>query len=245
MFSLCASPCLAVVNYQDPVLWAVMIGWVLSVVLHELAHGVVAHLGGDHTIRDRGGLTLNPLQYVDPVNSLLLPALFMFMGGVPLPGGATYVRRDLLRGPSWATAMSLAGPAVNFAIFGLIVLVLHPHLGFVHPPQDGSNWTNGQQFLATLATLEFLTGMFNLLPLPPLDGFNAISTILPADLQAKLRTPQAAAIGMGIVFLLLWKVPHVFQPVYRTEFRLLAGAGLPQELREGMRTAYNDVMFGG
>jgi hypothetical protein len=40
-------------------------------------------------------------------------------------------------------------------------------------------------------------------------------------------------------------VPHVFQPVYRTEFRLLAGAGLPQELREGMRTAYNDVMFGG
>src|SRR5688572_8645459 len=83
-------------DFKNPLFWAVFIAWVLSVVLHEFAHGIVAHIGGDYTIRERGGLTLNPLQYVDPVNSLLLPMVFLLMGGVPLPGGVTYVRDDLL-----------------------------------------------------------------------------------------------------------------------------------------------------
>src|SRR3954466_7301628 len=99
-------------DFQSPLFWAVFIGWVLSVVLHEFAHGFVAYLGGDYTIRERGGLTLNPLQYVDPVMSLLLPARLLLMGGVPLPGGVTYIRRDLLRGRAWQAAVSLAGPAM-------------------------------------------------------------------------------------------------------------------------------------
>ena len=78
---------LATIDFQSTLTWAVFIAWIMSVVLHELAHGIVAYLGGDYTIRERGGLTLNPIQYIDPVMSLLLPAVFLLMGGIPLPGG--------------------------------------------------------------------------------------------------------------------------------------------------------------
>src|SRR5687768_11485576 len=78
---------LAAVNWESPLFWAVMVGWIMSVILHEFAHGVVAYLGGDYTIRERGGLSLNPLVYIDPVGSLLLPAVFLLLGGIPLPGG--------------------------------------------------------------------------------------------------------------------------------------------------------------
>src|SRR5678816_1886117 len=90
--------------YSNPLFWAVFVGWVLSVVLHEFAHGLVAYLGGDYTIRERGGLTLNPLQYVDPVNSIILPLVFLLLGGIPLPGGVTYIRKDLLRSRGWDAA---------------------------------------------------------------------------------------------------------------------------------------------
>ncbi len=108
---------LATVDLKSPLLWALLIGWILSVVLHEFAHGIVAYWGGDYTIRERGGLTLNPLQYIDPVMSIALPALFLLMGGIPLPGGATYIRNDLLRSRLWQSAVSLAGPAMNLLIF--------------------------------------------------------------------------------------------------------------------------------
>ena len=68
---------LAAVDFQSPLTWAILIGWIMSVVLHEFAHGLVAYLGGDYTIKERGGLTLNPIQYIDPVISLLAA------GGLP------------------------------------------------------------------------------------------------------------------------------------------------------------------
>src|SRR5688572_10972657 len=119
------------VDIQNPIVWAILIGWIMSVVLHEFAHGFVAHLGGDYTIKERGGLTLNPIQYVDPVMSLLLPALFLMMGGIPLPGGVTYIRRDLLRNKYWETAVALAGPAANFILFLLLSLPFHPSIGWI------------------------------------------------------------------------------------------------------------------
>src|SRR6478609_3815911 len=112
----------AAVDFRSPLFWAVFIGWVLSVVLHEFAHGLVAYLGGDYTIRERGGLTLNPLQYVDPVMSIILPLIFLVMGGVPLPGGVTYVRRELLRSRVWMSAVAAAGPAMNFLLFLCLAL---------------------------------------------------------------------------------------------------------------------------
>ena len=87
---------LAVVDFSNNLLWAVFIAWIMSVVLHELGHGIVGYLAGDYTIRERGGLTLNPIQYIDPIFSLLIPAIIFLVGGVPLPGGVTYVRMDLI-----------------------------------------------------------------------------------------------------------------------------------------------------
>src|SRR5881394_1631143 len=101
-------------DMSNTLFWAVFIGWILSVVVHEFAHGLVAYLGGDYTIRERGGLTLNPFQYVDPLFSIIMPAIFLMMGGIPLPGGVTYIRRDLLRSNGWNSAVSLAGPVMNF-----------------------------------------------------------------------------------------------------------------------------------
>src|SRR6476469_3345374 len=139
---------LAVANFSSPLFWAVFIGWILSVTLHELGHGVVGWLGGDYTIRERGGLTLNPLQYVDPVMSIILPAVFLLMGGIPLPGGSTFVRRDLLRGRGWDTAVSLAGPAMNLILFGLLAIPLLPSVGWIDASIDYTEWTTAQKFVA-------------------------------------------------------------------------------------------------
>src|SRR4051812_46444423 len=120
---------LAAADLNRPITWALVIGWIMSVVLHEFAHGLVGYLGGDYTIKERGGLTLNPLQYVDPVNSILLPIVFLLMGGIPLPGGVTYIRRDLLRSRLWDSGVALAGPAMNIILFVLLVMPFHPKVG--------------------------------------------------------------------------------------------------------------------
>src|SRR5258708_22106540 len=83
---------------------AVLVGWIISVILHEFAHGVVAYWGGDYTIRERGGVTLNPLQYIDSLFSLIIPLVVLVLGGIPLPGGGTYIQPGLLRSPFWDTA---------------------------------------------------------------------------------------------------------------------------------------------
>src|SRR3954454_25252601 len=176
----------AAADFESPLFWAVFIGWVLSVVLHEFAHGLVAYLGGDYTIRERGGLTLNPLQYVDPVMSIVLPLLFLAMGGIPLPGGATYVRTDLLRSRLWMSAMSAAGPLMKFLLFVGLALSLNPRLGGVNPLTPVVGWTRPQKLVGSLASLELLAVLLTLVPVPPLDGFQIIAPYLARDTREKL-----------------------------------------------------------
>jgi Zn-dependent protease len=135
---------LAAVDWHNPLLWAAFVLWIMSVVLHEFAHGIVAYWGGDYTIKERGGLTLNPLQYVNPVTSILMPALFLLMGGVPLPGGATYIRRDLLRSRAWEAAVAAAGPLTNLLIGLACAVPLHPAVGWVDPHAGPEGWTGLQ-----------------------------------------------------------------------------------------------------
>src|SRR5881394_1341331 len=101
----------------------VTILWIFSVCLHEFGHAIVAYHGGDTSVREKGYLTFNPLKYTHPVYSLLMPVLFMMLGGIGLPGGAVYIERDRLRSREWETAVSLAGPAMNV----LWVLALCEH----------------------------------------------------------------------------------------------------------------------
>lgn len=202
-------------DLHNPLLWAILIGWIMSVVLHEFAHGLAAHLGGDYTIRERGGLTLNPLQYVDPLMSIILPIVFLMMGGIPLPGGSTYIRRDLLRSAFWHTAVSLAGPAMNLLIFLILALLLRPAFGWVDYAVPTDHWTVAQQFVAAMAYLQLYSVILNLVPVPPLDGFQAVAHFLPPRVQGKLRTPPwNRALFYGFM-LMLWQVPQVSMAIYR------------------------------
>jgi Zn-dependent protease len=222
---ICGMLLLGAVDFESPLLWAVLIGWIMTVVLHEFAHGIVAHWGGDYTIRERGGLTLNPLQYVDPVMSLLLPAVFLLMGGIPLPGGSTFVRRDLLRSRAWDTAVSLAGPAMNLILFFVCALPLHPRIGWADHTVPVGQWTNGQTFLAAMAVLQLIAVMMNLVPVPPLDGFQAISPYMDDESRHKLSTPPVSTILFVGYFLVLWRVPGVFGAMLEVVSRVLIATG--------------------
>ncbi len=198
------SPVLAAtVDFSNPLIWAILIGWILTVVLHEFAHGIVAYWGGDYTIRERGGLTLNPLQYVDPVMSIILPAVFLLMGGIPLPGGVTYVRRDLIRNRFWQVATSAAGPAMNFILFLLLVLPLHPRFGWIEPFSRPGEWSNFQVFCGAMAVLQLFAVILNLIPVPPLDGFQMIAPFLPEQTRTKLMTPPTSTVLFVMLFLFL------------------------------------------
>ncbi|HVO69994.1 MAG TPA: Clp protease N-terminal domain-containing protein, partial [Aggregatilineaceae bacterium] len=94
----------------------VLVGWVFSVTLHEFCHALVAYLGGDYTVKDKGYLSFNPLKYAHPMLSIGLPLLFLALGGIGLPGGAVYIDRHRLKNKWWSAAVSAAGPAANLLL---------------------------------------------------------------------------------------------------------------------------------
>jgi len=204
---------LAAIDFSQPALWAVIIGWVMSVTLHEFAHGVVGYWGGDYTIRERGGLTLNPLQYVDPLMSIILPIVFLLMGGLPLPGGATFVRRDLLKSRAWDSAVSAAGPLMNLILFALLAIPLLPGVGW-NLPNNTDDWTTVQKFVAAMCFLQLLSVILNLIPVPPLDGFGIIAPYLSTELRLKLSTPPVSSYLFFGYFLLLWIAPGFMKAIY-------------------------------
>jgi Zn-dependent protease len=173
--------------------------WVFSVCLHEFGHAWAAYRGGDYTVREKGYLTLNPLNYTHPVYSLLMPVVFMMMGGIGLPGGAVYIERRLLRSRGWDTWVSLAGPAMQLPI--IIVIASLFKLGWVQ--NDPASLASVS--LGFLLQLEISSLILNLLPVPPLDGFQAIAPWLPEDVREKMFAVSNQAIW--ILFLALWFIP--------------------------------------
>ena len=204
---------------------AVLVGWIISVILHEFAHGVVAYWGGDYTIRERGGLTLNPLQYIDPLFSIILPVIVLFLGGIPLPGGVTYIRRDLLRSRVWDTAVSLAGPAMNFILFIACALPLHPHFHWLNPKAGSEGWSDLQIFLGAMAFLQLIAVILNLIPVPPLDGFQAIAPYLPEDVRIRVTTPPLSNILFFAYFMIIWQAPGVWFAISLIFITLLRAMG--------------------
>src|SRR5215831_10351997 len=88
-------------------------GWIVSLALHEYAHALLAYRAGDHGVAARGYLTLNPLKYAHPILSIVLPLVFLLLGGFGLPGGAVWVDRHAARSKGVASMISLAGPLTN------------------------------------------------------------------------------------------------------------------------------------
>jgi len=234
---------LAIANFSNPLFWAVLIAWIMSVVLHEFAHGIVAYWGGDYTIRERGGLTLNPIQYVDPVFSILLPIVFLFMGGIPLPGASTYVRRDLLRSRGWDSAVSLAGPAMNFLLFLACAIPLHPKFGWLDP-SDPESWTNAQITLGATATLQIIAMLFNLFQVPPLDGFQAISPWMSQENRQKLSMPPTSVMLFVGLYVVLANFPILSWMLHNVADPLLGAMGFDWVGQDFFRAAYNHALFG-
>ncbi len=197
----------------------VLIGWVFSLCLHEFAHALVAYYGGDYTVKDKGYLTFNPLKYTHPVYSLLLPLLFLMMGGIGLPGGAVYIERWRLRSKTWETAVSLAGPFTN----ALLALILGLILQF-GPVSASGIWPA----LAFLGLLQVSAVVLNLIPLPPFDGFGAIEPYLPMDLR--MRLAQTQGFLALIILFLLWRIPVVGNAFWSVIFSLVRFAGIPLQL---------------
>jgi Zn-dependent protease len=185
------------VRDRDPLLIAgvvifVAAGWVASLSLHEFGHAMVAYRGGDHSVAHKGYLTLDVRKYTDPVLSIVLPLIFLIIGGIPLPGGAVWIDRGSLRSRGTSSWVSLAGPLSNLAVGAALALVV------ALVPMAGGLVIA----MSYLALLQIVTFILNILPIPGLDGWGAIEPYLPPrarELGAKVR-PWAPIILFGILW---------------------------------------------
>ena len=197
----------------------VLVGWVFSLCLHEFAHAFVAYQGGDYTVKDKGYLTFNPLKYTHPVYSLLLPLLFLMMGGIGLPGGAVYIEKWRLRGRAWETAVSLAGPSANAVLAVILGVALN-----ILPVSSTGIWPG----LAFLGLLQVTAVVLNLIPLPPFDGFGALEPYLPMNLR--MNVARLSGLLVWVVILVLWRVPFISGLFWSLIFFLAQVAGVPLQL---------------
>ena len=165
----------------------VMLGWVVALAVHEFGHAWTAWMAGDHTVEARGYLTFDPLRYADLATSVIFPVIVLAIGGIALPGGAVYLRPDLMRSPLWRAAASLAGPGGT-----LLVLMA---LGGALVAADGAGLAGPvPAAVALLALFQAMALVFNLLPVPGLDGYGVIRPFLPAAVQARLAPVERVAI---------------------------------------------------
>lgn len=207
----------------------VLIGWIFSLCLHEFAHALTAYHGGDYTVKEKGYLTFNPLKYTHPVYSLLLPMLFLIMGGIGLPGGAVYIETWRLRSRQWNSAVALAGPAANL----LVAIVIGLLFRFAPTSVDGI-WPG----LAFLGQVQIIAVVLNLIPIPPLDGYRALAPYLPDNIRES--ADRFAGIGMWLLILGMWYIPFL-GPLFWGATNLIAQAlGIPLLL---VYFGYSQFMF--
>jgi Zn-dependent protease len=205
-------------------IWAIPV--LFAITLHEVAHGWTARYFGDHTAQLLGRLSLNPLRHVDPLGTVMIPGTLLAFGFFPPFGWAKPmpVETSGLRNPRRISIMiALAGPAANILMAilwgGVLALVLQIRRG-----QTLDNWVllMAQAGIKVNAVL----AVFNLLPIPPLDGGRVLVGILPARLGAGLQKIAPAGmfivVGLSVLGLLGW----LFRPAYRAAGQLIHVLGI-------------------
>ena len=195
----------------------VVAGWIVSLCLHEFGHAFIAYRGGDTSVKAKGYLTLDPLRYVDPVTSIVIPVAILALGGIGFPGGAVYIQRQNLRGPLWRAGMSLAGPAMTGV--ALLICAAPFLLGFMETAQPAFRGA-----LALLCYIEATALLLNLLPIPGLDGFGVVEAFLPnAVLRAIAPLRQGATLLLiAVVFL----VPGAAAPLFNAAVTIINALGV-------------------
>jgi len=192
-----------------------------SVILHEISHGAVALAFGDDTAKRAGRLTLNPLAHVDPFGTVILPALLIF-AGVPAFGYAKPVPVDLrkLRNQrQQGLLVSLAGPATNIALAVAGALALRATFGDRLPFAHGLAY----DALLGIGVYNAYLAVFNLLPIPPLDGSAVVERLLPLRWWPQWLKFRQYSMGL-LLLLFLWGgryLNNVFDPAIRLWAHLL------------------------
>ena len=205
-----------------PEVLAAILAAVVAITLHEAAHGYAALAMGDTTARDQGRLSLNPWRHVDDMGTLIVPGLllivqvltigrveFLFGWAKPVPVDALAMRNPR-SGMAW---VALAGPAMNFALALLAGLSVHL-VSALNWPLSPDSAVVLYRFIWLFILSNLVLGLFNLLPIPPLDGGRVVNALLPAraaDMYMRLERW-----GILLVLLLVFVLPrltHGIDPV--------------------------------
>ncbi len=211
-------------------------GVIFAITLHEWAHGFVAFLHGDDTAARLGRLTLNPLPHIDPVMTLLVPGLilatslatvgtpFIFGSAKPVPinpNNFRYKRGGVRKGVAQRMAMfwvAAAGPCINFLLALACAGVLRVTLAMTAAPPL---FLVGM--LLAAIKMNVILGVFNLFPVPPLDGGRMMTAVLPPPLDRTLASLERA--GLGLVLLLAFSglLGKVLSPILSGAIRFFVG----------------------
>lgn len=215
------------------------IAFLFSTVCHEAAHALAALKLGDKTAYEGGQVTMNPIPHVrrEPVGTIVFPILSFIMGGWMIGwASAPYNFMWAMRYPKRSAMMALAGPTANFAIMTVMFVLLHVGLGMgvFSPPEtlnasqltvaaaNGGVWPVLAKFISILFSLNLILFIFNLIPLPPLDGSGVIPLVLDENMARKymqfIHNPAFMFFGLLIAWRLFDKL---FDPVFSLAIALL------------------------
>jgi Zn-dependent protease len=191
---------------DEPQLFAAfLVAVIVGITFHEFSHAAVATMQGDPTARSQGRLTLNPIAHLDPLGSIAL-VLAGFGWGRPVPFSPTQLRSRRFG----AAIVGLAGPAANF-LFALVAVIA---LRIVYPSAVTAFDVDFSVILLDmLVTLNVVLGVFNLLPIPPLDGSRLLSLALPPSRQNIVYFLDQYGIFLLLGFLIL--APNLLTPIFR------------------------------
>jgi Zn-dependent protease len=172
-----------------------------SIVLHEVAHGYVAGLFGDPTARRAGRITFNPIPHIDPIWTITIPIVafllsggsFIIGGAKPVPVNPYYYKRPVMGD----ICVSAAGVATNFLIAVVMILLINI-VYFAFGTQAG---IPAISVMLQVALLNIVLALFNLIPIPPLDGSHLVKYLLPPDLRAGYV--KLGRTGAGFIILIL------------------------------------------
>lgn len=222
-------------NELEPAAWLVV--FILSITAHEAAHAWAAYLGGDPTAYLGGQVSLNPLPHMkrEPFGMVLIPLMTTFTNGFPIGWASTpYDPRWEERYPRRAAWMAAAGPAANLvlAFVALVALRVGLELGTFSVPEQldatrlvvgASDGVDGLgRFLSMMLVLNTILCLFNLLPMPPLDGASAITLLLPEQTGLRLRQAlRQPAIAMAGLFAVWFGFGAIVRPVLGILVRLV------------------------
>lgn len=180
---------------------------IIAMTVHEFAHGWVAYRLGDNTAKYAGRLTLNPIAHIDPIWTILMPLVlfistqgqFVFGAAKPVPINYSALKnpkRDII----WIGA---SGPLANF-IFAVLLAVL---LKYLHL------WVLANILLVNLIVINLVLGVFNLIPIPPLDGSRILAGLLPQELASSYARIEPYAFVILIAFIWLGLLGRVIWPI--------------------------------